>query len=83
MLPEELSVLDEKDVFIGPTASGKHRKYQAMKDHSQMREQDILDVNTNGEAKKAIQWGFQSRNAVQGFQTMCRGKVWIHKLGVY
>ena len=42
-------------VLIGHIASGKQRKYQAMKDHSQMREQDILNVNINGEAMKAIQ----------------------------
>ncbi|MCJ1428062.1 hypothetical protein MMC29_005969, partial [Sticta canariensis] len=80
-LPRELAQLEDPDLLIGQITSGKHCKYTAMKDDTQMKEGNVLPVEVDTEPKKAIQWVLQTRKAVEGFESMYPGKVHIHQLG--
>lgn len=44
MVPDELNDLDEKDLLIGHIASGIRRKYEHLKDHTQIGERNVLPV---------------------------------------
>lgn len=82
-LPKELEHIEEKDLFIGHIASGKHSRYMKMKSYHQIKDGDILTIDESGERRMAIQWLFQSRKARSEFERQCHGKVWIHGLGTY
>ena len=82
-LLRELAQLEDPDLLIGQIASGKHCKYTATKDDTQMKEGNMLPIEVDTEPKKAIQWVLQTRKAVEGFENICRGKVHIHQLGMY
>lgn len=82
-LSDDVAEFEEKDLLIGHIASGKHRKYEGMKDFKAIKESDVLTVSISGEEKKSVQWVFQTRKARTGFEEHCKGKVWIHELGSY
>ena len=80
-VPKEITEYEGKDLLIGHIASGKHRKYQAIKDYREIKESDVLTISVAGERQKAIQWVFKTREAVANFEEQCRGRVVIHRLG--
>jgi len=80
-LPKELRYIEEKDLLIGHIASGTNVKYERLKSHEQIKSNDLLTLQVDGEEKKALQWVFQTHRATDDFETECRGKIWIHSLG--
>ncbi|KAK2737855.1 hypothetical protein FQN55_000865 [Onygenales sp. PD_40] len=80
-LPGDICHLESKDLWIGHIASGKHVKYENMKDHNQIKPSDVLTVEIDGAWRKAIQWVFYTRSARDKFCESCAGKVWIRPFG--
>ncbi|KAF2139824.1 uncharacterized protein K452DRAFT_310206 [Aplosporella prunicola CBS 121167] len=79
--PKELRHVYNKDLLIGHIASGINEKYVAMDKPTMIKDKDVLKVESEGEDVKSIQWVFQSMKAEDGFETECKGKVWVHMCG--
>lgn len=80
-LPKKLRYIEQKDLLLGHIASGKVVKYEKLEAHTQIKERDILQVQSGGQDVKAIQWVFSTHKARDGFKENCRSKVWIHSAG--
>ena len=71
----------DTQLVIGHIASGRHRKYIKMNSPASIREQDVLNVGTEDNPVKGIQWVFRGLPARTGFAEACRNTVWIHVVG--
>lgn len=80
-IPRELFDLERVDLWIGHIASGRHCKFVAMKEPSEIKDSDVLNINIGNTARKAIQWVFYTSHARDVFCKGCAGKVWVHGLG--
>ncbi|KAI9832857.1 MAG: hypothetical protein M1826_001024 [Phylliscum demangeonii] len=80
-LPKELTPIEEKDVLRGQILSGKHVKPERMESFQEIKDRHALKVPIDGEEKRAMQGGFQTRRAREVFEKHCRGKIWIYHLG--
>lgn len=77
----EIQHLLQKDLWVGHIATSKHIKYEAMADHTKIKESDVLTIETEEGERRAIQWVFHTLKARREFAQQCFGKTWIHSLG--
>lgn len=82
-LSKELRYLERQDLLNGPIATGIHQKFLEIGSYKEISESDVLTIEVDGECKKAVQWVFNTHDAIDGFEDQCQGKVWIHSLGSY
>lgn len=82
-MPKEVREYHGKELLIGHVASGIYRKYTAVQNYKDIKESDALTIAISGEQQKAIQWVFQTQDAVALFEQECRGREWIHRLGTH
>lgn len=70
-----------KDLIVGHIASGKQRKYTEIRSWDQIRDSDVLKVDIDGRERLAVQWVFNTDEAIDGVEDVVGGKVWLHDLG--
>ncbi|EEP77351.1 predicted protein [Uncinocarpus reesii 1704] len=80
-IPRDLFDLERVDLWIGHIASGRYCNFVTMKDPSEIKDSDVLNINIDNTATKAIQWVFYTSHARDVFCKGCAGKVWVHGLG--
>jgi hypothetical protein len=79
--PPELEYLKERDVIVGHISYGGRRaRYEMMIHYTEVSPGDVLIFNIDGLETDALQCAFISREAQEGFEKHCRGKIWSHNL---